>query len=109
MARGNSPAEELLKEVVARVITPTLKASGFGKTALNFHHRHGERVQVVNVQVSHGSTTMEKTFYINIGITFDAIGRLTGCPVPDRLKEYECDRLGTSRRLNDLVSGLADW
>ncbi len=109
MARGNSPAEELLKEVVARAITPTLKASGFRKTALNFHRRHGETAQVVNVQVSHGSTAMEKTFYINVGIAFDAIGRLTGFPVPDRLKEYECDRLGTRGRLDKLVSGQPNW
>ncbi len=109
MARGYSPAEELMKEVIARAMIPQLKASGFRKTALNFHRRRGETVQVVNVQVSHGSTAMEKTFYINVGIAFDAIGRLTGRPVPDRPKEYECDILGMRDRLEHLVSRLPPW
>ena len=52
MARGYSPAEELMKEVIAQAMIPQFKASEFRKTALNFHRRCGKTVQVVNVQVS---------------------------------------------------------
>lgn len=93
-----------MKEVIARAIVPPLKAAGFRKTGLNFHRRRGETVQVVNVQTSHGSTAMEKTFYINVGMAFDAVGRLIGRPVPDRPKEYDCDRLGMRDRLEHLIS-----
>jgi hypothetical protein len=59
MARNPSPAKDLLKEVVAQAITSPLKVAGFRKNALNYHRRRGETVQVVNIQLSHGSTAME--------------------------------------------------
>lgn len=110
MARSQSPAEAILNEVVARAFVPPLKAAGFRKTGLNFHRRRGETVQVVNVQVSHGSTAMAKTFYVNVGIAFDAICRLAGHPVLERPKEYECTIRGMRDRLEELVPGLPpEW
>jgi Domain of unknown function (DUF4304) len=109
MARSHSPAEAMLNEVVARAFVPPLKAAGFRKTGLNFHRRRGETVQVVNVQVSHGSTAMAKTFYVNAGIAFDAICRLAGRSVLERPKEYECSIRGMRDRLEHLVPGLPAW
>ncbi len=105
MARAYSPAEVLLKDVVARAVTPALKAAGFRKSGMNYHRRLGETVQVVNVQVSHGSTGMEKRFYVNVGIAFDSLCGLVGEPVLERPKEYQCDQCGTSARLEQLIAG----
>src|SRR5579883_542661 len=85
MARAQSPAEALLTDVLARAVTPPLKAAGFRKSGMNYHRRRGEAVQVVNVQVSHGSSRAEKQFSINAGVAFDAIAvPLLVRPVPPR-------------------------
>jgi hypothetical protein len=103
MARADSPAEALLTDVLSQAVTPPLKAAGFRKSGTNYHRRRGETVQVVNVQVSHGSTWSEKEFFINAGIAFDAISALAGVPALDRPKEYECDDRGTRDRLGALI------
>jgi len=108
MARSESPAETLLKQVIAEAVTPPLKAVGFRKTGMNYHRRLGETVQVVNVQVGHGSTWAEKVFYINTGVAFDALCELAGVPVLERPKEYQCDGRGTRDRLRDLVPASPD-
>ncbi len=108
MARNLSPAEDLLKEVVAQAITPPLKVAGFRKSALNYHRRRGETVQVINIQLSQGSTATEKVFYVNAGIAFDALCRLMGQPVLETLKEYQCDECGTRDRLENLIPGAPD-
>lgn len=87
MGRGQSPAEAALKDAIARAVTPALKAAGFRKDGLSYHRRRGEAAQVVNIQVSHGSTAMEKTFYLNAGLAFDAVCRLAGLPVLERPKD----------------------
>jgi hypothetical protein len=110
MARAESPAEALLTGVLAQAVTPPLKAAGFRKSGTNYHRRHGETVQVVNIQVSRGSIWTEKEFYVNAGIAFDAISELAGVPVLDRPKEYECDDRGTRDRLEKLIpSAPASW
>jgi hypothetical protein len=105
MARADSPAEALLADVLAQAVTPHLKAAGFRKSGMNYHRRHGETVQVVNAQLSHGSTWSEKCFYVNAGIAFDAICTLAGVPMLDRPKEHECDNRGTRDRLEALIPG----
>jgi hypothetical protein len=99
VARAKSPAETLLTSVLAQAITPSLKAVGFRKSGMNYHRRHGEVVQVVNIQVSQGSTWAEKEFYVNVGIAFDAICNLAGVLILDRPKEYDCDIRGTRDRI----------
>src|SRR3954470_15116617 len=108
MANEKSPAEVQLDAIVARGITPTLKDAGFRKTGRSYHRRHGETVQVVNLQLSHGSTAMEKEFFINVGIAFDAICELMGVPLLDRPKEYECDERGFRDRLELLLPASPD-
>src|SRR5581483_3480064 len=88
MARAESPAEALLTDVLAQAVTPPLRAAGFRKSGRNYHRRHGKTVQVVNIQVSRGSTWTEKEFYVNAGVAFDAICELVGVTVLDRPKEY---------------------
>lgn len=108
MARGRSPAETMLRDVIARGVTPPLKAAGFRKDGMNYRRRLGEAVQVVNIQSSHGSTWAAKAFYINVGIAFDAICRLAGVPILERPKEYECDDRGTRDRLEAMIPGCPD-
>src|SRR5262249_13032647 len=103
-------AASLLNNVLAQAITPPLKAAKFRKSGANYHRRHGETVQVVNIQVSRGSTWIEKEFYINVGVAFDAICGLAGVPVLERPKEYECDSRGTRDRLQKLIPNVpASW
>jgi len=109
MARSQSPAEALLKDVLADAVNPALKAAKFRKSGLNYHRRHGETVHVVNVQVSHGSTGVEKRFYINAGVAFDALCELAGVPVLERPKEYQCDRCGTRARLEEFIPGAPEF
>ncbi|WP_406698141.1 DUF4304 domain-containing protein [Singulisphaera sp. Ch08] len=108
MAKTYSPAEELLDGVLAQGVTPPLRAAGFRKTGRNYHRRKGGTVQVVNIQVSHGSTGMEKKFFVNAGVAFDAICELAGIPVLDKVKEYECDDRGTRSRLAEMMPGAPD-
>jgi hypothetical protein len=108
MGRNRSPVEALLLEVISRAVSPPLKAAKFRKTGMNYHRRHGDTVQVVNIQVSQGSTWSEKQFYVNGGIAFDALCGLVGVPVLERPKEYQCDERGTRDRLELLVPGSPD-
>src|SRR4051794_38458515 len=99
MARRDSPAEAAMKAVIAQALTPVLRDAGFRRSGMSYHRRRGDAVQVVNVQVSHGSTALEKSFCINVGLAFDACCRLAGVPILERPKEYECDERGTRDRL----------
>ena len=104
MARAQSPTEILLNRVIAAAVTSVLKPAGFRKAGINFHRRRGTTVQVVNIQVSHGSSWNEKRFYINVGIAFDAICDLAKLSVSETPKEYECDDRGMRDRLEKLVT-----
>lgn len=108
MARSSSPAEEMLDGVLAQGVTPPLRAAGFRKTGRSYHRRNGGTVQVVNIQVSHGSSGMEKKFFVNVGVAFDAICELAGIPVLEKVKEYECDDRGTRSRLAEMMPGAPD-
>jgi hypothetical protein len=108
MARGNSPAETVLKAVIAQGLTPVLRDAGFRKSAMSYHRRRGDAVQVVNVQVSQGSSALEKLSYINVGLAFDSLCRLAGVPILEQPKEYECDERGTRDRLEALVPDCPD-
>ena len=110
MSRAKSPAETLMTELIARTVTPALKAARFRKNSTSYHRRLGTTVQVVNIQVSHGSNWAEKKFYINVGITFDEICQLAGVPILEKPKEYECDDRGTRDRMERWLPGApATW
>ena len=49
MARDRLPAGEIVDELIAVTVAPTLKAAGFSRIGRDFHRRLGEAVQVVNV------------------------------------------------------------
>jgi len=108
MARSKSPSEALLDDVSKAAVTSVLKPAGFRASGRTYHRRLGETVQVVNVQVSTPTTWDVKHFYVNAAVAFDAICRLTGQPVTERPKEYECHDRGFSHRLEDLVPGAPD-
>jgi Domain of unknown function (DUF4304) len=110
MAREKSPAEYLLDACLMQAVHSILKPHGFRKKERNYHRRHGETVQVLNVQISTSSNWEEKIFYVNVGIAFDAICRLTDQPILEQPKEYECDSRGTRDRLQSLVPGTpGEW
>lgn len=110
MARSDSSVEVALNELLSRAVTPILKPARFRKSGTNYHRRHGDTVQVVNIQSSRGSTSEAKEFFINVGIAFDAICELAGVPVMENPKEYECDERGTRDRIEKLIPGIpASW
>lgn len=98
-----SDARELFDDVVRTAVHPRLKALGFRKKATNFRRRHGGCVQVVNLQSSDASTIDCKMFYVNVGIAFDDVCRLTGEEIVEAPREFECDERGLSARLECLV------
>lgn len=110
MARDKSPAQTLFDDIVNRAVTSVLKPLGFCKSALNFHRRHKDVVQVVNLQSSHGSAWDEKLFYVNVGLAFDAVCQLSNNEILEKPKEYECDSRGTRDRLENLLDNApAQW
>ena len=83
MARGPLPPGEIVDELIAVAVAPTLEAAGFRRTGRDFHRRHGEAVQVVNVLESvHTARYRECCIYV--GIAFDPMCRLAGLPVLER-------------------------
>ena len=108
MARETSPAQSRFDDIVKHSVTSVLKPLGFPKSALNFHRRHKGVVQVVNLQVSHGSTCDEKQFYVNVGLAFDDVSQLTGSEIPEKPKEHQCASRGTRTRLEQLLDNVPD-
>ena len=108
MARDKSPADSLFDEIVKRAVTAILKPLGFRKSALSFHRRNKDVVQIVNLQSSHGSAWDEKAFYINVGLAFDAICELTDNEILEKPKEYDCDERGTRDRLESLLDDMPE-
>ncbi len=108
MARDKSPAQALFDEVVKRAVTSVLKPLGFRKSAFNFHRRHKQVVQVVNLQSSHGSAWDEKLFYVNVGLAFDAVCELTNTEILEKPKEHDCDSRGTRDRLEGLFDNMPE-
>lgn len=106
MASANSAAGEVLDRLVRVALTSTLKPAGFRKAGMTFHRRRGGTMQVVSLQLSHGTSADVKKFYINVGLAFDAICKLVGRPVLEKPKEHECDDRGTRARLEELIPGL---
>ena len=44
---------------------------------------------------------MEKRFYVNVGVAFNALCKLIGVPVLEKPKEYECESCGIQARLEN--------
>lgn len=108
MTREKSPVQSLFDDIVKRAVTSVLKPLGFRKSALNFHRRHNEVVQVVNLQSSHGSAWDEKLFYVNVGLAFDAICQLTNTQILENPTEHDCDSRGTRGRLETLLDNTPE-
>ncbi len=110
MAGDKDPSEELLDAIVQFAVTPILKRIGFRKSARNYHRRLGEVVQVVNIQSSHGSSSSEKKFYVNVGLAFDEICRQRKFEILEKPRECECDERGQRWRLEHLYAETsASW
>jgi hypothetical protein len=109
MAQAATPADALFNDVLAEAVTSPLKAAGFRKSGTNYHRRHGDTIQVVNIQSSRGSSSTEKEFYVNAGIAFDAICALAGVPVLAAPKEHECDERGMRHRIEALIPNAPDF
>lgn len=108
MTRSASPGEDLLQKVVKDAVVVHTKPAGFKKSTLSFHRRKGETVQVINIQVSQGSSWDEKKFYVNAGWAFDSVCTFLRLPILEKVKEYECDTRGSRDRWESLVPNVPD-
>ena len=100
-------AIKTLTAIATAAMKPLAKAGGFKKQALTWRRRHGETLQVLNVQRSHGNTASEASCYVNVAIAFDALYRLESEPVPEAPREHECH---FRERMEDLVAGApSEW
>jgi Domain of unknown function (DUF4304) len=95
--------ETTFKTLVQEAITPALKPAGFKKTGLTYHRRHGETVQVINLQQSAWNQCDRKEFFVNVGAAFDQIYQLRQQEILAKPKEYECDEVGTRDRLEKFI------
>jgi len=81
-----------------------LRAAGFRKQALTLERRRGDVTQIVNVQVSHGGSS----FYVNVGLVFDAISALDADETGSIVLGKHVVHFGA--RLHELVPGLpGEW
>jgi hypothetical protein len=71
-----------VREIVAQAagtgLAPLLKDRGFGKKGLAFRRRLAETEQVVALELSRGNTSSTGSFYVNVGVSFDALAALGG-------------------------------
>jgi hypothetical protein len=100
-----SAADQMLKRVLEEAFVAVLKPLTFKKTSHTFYRRHNKVVQVVNVQLSQGSSHAEKRFYVNVGLAFDEVCRLAGREIVETPKEHQCTSRG---RLEEFVRGVPD-
>jgi hypothetical protein len=87
-------------DIVIAAITPGLVGGGFRKRGRTFERRCADVMQLVNIQRSHGGNS----FYVNVGLAFDAISALhadaTGLLVLGRHVVH------FGARLDELVTGI---
>ncbi|NMO15678.1 DUF4304 domain-containing protein [Pyxidicoccus fallax] len=96
-----------LTAIATAAMKPLAKAGGFTKKDLTWRRRHGETLQVLNVQRSHGNTASEARCYVNVALSFDALYRLEDRPIPEAPKEHECH---FRERMEHLVPGApSEW
>lgn len=69
---------ETLSTALAVAVTGQAKAHGFRKKAFAFRRTHGQTTQAIHFQLSGGNTSREGAFYVNVGISFDAVTALGG-------------------------------
>ncbi len=113
MARGALPAGEIVDELIGVAVAQPLEAAGFRRTGRDFHRRHGEAVQVVNVVESDPSARY-RGCCIYVGIAFDPMCRLAGLPVLERPVIFrpgasDFAYRGTYDRLESLLPGVRAW
>ena len=108
MANAKSPAEALLDAIVARGVTPTLKAAGFRKTGRivspsSWRDRPGrERPAQPRLDGDGKGVLHQRRHRVRRHL------RVGGVPLLDRPKEYECDERGFRYRLELLLPGSPD-
>lgn len=95
-----------LDSAIARRLGPFLRSRGFAKSARNFHCRHGDVWQVVNVQASQGNNRDNGKFTINLGVYHPEVAALVGSVAQGKPKEYQCT---IRTRIGDLMPGKADF
>ncbi|MCY1081556.1 DUF4304 domain-containing protein [Archangium lansingense] len=84
------------------------RSRGFRKKGLTFRRKHGQTPQVINFQLSRGNTAAEGDFYVNIGISFDAVTALGGSTTGLLMIAGEAVHFGV--RLEELAPGApAQW
>ncbi len=82
--------ENRFKDVINNGIKPLLKQAGFKKKALNFYKSVNDIVYILNIQKSHGNSSQELRFYINIGIHDNTVEEEINNRVLEFPKEYQC-------------------
>jgi hypothetical protein len=97
---------DILSKAVAVRVAGLAKARGFRKKGLTFHRTHGQTTQVIHFQLSRGNTADEGVFYVNVGISFDAVAALGGTTTGQVVIAGEALHFGA--RLEDLAPGAPE-
>ena len=97
---------EVISEAVAVSVKGLAKDRGFKKKGFAFRRTHGQTSQVIDLQLSRGNSSTEGSFYVNVGLTFDAVTALGGSTTGESVIAGETVHF--SARLEDLVPSAPD-
>lgn len=110
MRRRKDPmtVRETLSAALAAAVAGLAKAHGFRKKALAFRRTHGQTTQAISFQLSGGNALREGAFYVNIGISFDAVTALGGSTTGQQVIAGEAMQFAA--QLDELAPGApAVW
>ena len=67
---------DVLSEAVSVAVAGLVRSRGLRKKGLTFRRAHGQTAQVIQFQLSRGNSADDGSFYVNIGLSFDAVTAL---------------------------------
>lgn len=97
---------DVVSEAVAVSVAGLARSRGFRKKGLTFRRTHGQTAQVIQFQLSTGNTADDGSFYVNIGISFDAVTALGGSSTGEVVIAGEAVHFAA--RLEELAPGTPD-
>jgi len=100
-------AKDTITAIVQQGLVAELKRSGFRKQRLSFARRRGQASHLIEVQRSSWNQGADGSFYVNVGVMFDAMQQHLGRPVPEWPMRDDC---GFMVRMEILVADAqAQW
>lgn len=95
----------IIRDIAKDTLTPLLKELGFKSRGLTWNRRRGEFVDVINVQRAKGSSEIEESMTVNVGIVIPEFLQVILGKTPLFFNEADCI---VRARPNDIETGAYD-